>query len=146
MNTFTTKTNTFVDTSYIIALYNPQDSQHQKAVKLKKEINNEIIPFISNYIFLETVTVLSQQIGKKDANDIGKILFSSNKFSFLHISPRIDIKTWRLFQDISNKNISYVDCSNVILMKEERIDKILTFDQDFQKLKKQANYNFEVLS
>ncbi len=138
--------NVFIDTSYIIALYNSQDSQHQKALRLKKEIGQNLKLTISNYIFLETVTILSQQIGKKDANDIGKLMFSSNKFNFLHISPRIDLKSWHVFQQIKNKNISYVDCSNVILMKEEQIPKIITFDKDFEKLKKEANYNFEILS
>jgi predicted nucleic acid-binding protein len=138
--------NTFIDTSYICALYNPHDSLHKEALKLKRGIDQQINPFISNYIFLETVTVLSQRVGKQDANDIGNLMFSSNKFGFLQATPKIDVKTWQLFQKVSDKNISYVDCSNVVLMKEERIDKILTFDQDFEDLKKQANYNFEILS
>ncbi len=138
-------TNAFFDTSYICALYNSNDSQHKKAIQLKNKISKTTHPWISNYIFLETVTILSQKIGKKDSVDVGKLMFSSNKFNFLQITPKLNLKTWLLFQQIENKNISYVDCNTAILMKEEKISKLVTFDKDFEKIQKRLNYKFEII-
>jgi len=136
-----------IDSSYFCGLKNPKDGFHKNALyvaEVIEECKYEIV--ISNYIFLETITVLSQRLDKPEAVRFGKNLKSQPNITVCHFTPKLDLKTWQLFQQIENKNVSYVDCSNIILMKEEKISKLATFDKDFKKIKKQINFNFEIIS
>lgn len=50
----------FVDTNYFVALFNPLDALHQAALKTGKQMDKAGVQLvISNFIFLEAVTVLA---------------------------------------------------------------------------------------
>lgn len=126
----------FTDTNYFIALYNPTDSQYLKA----KNISNKLVDveiIISNFIFLETVSVFSQRVGRKEAIDLGKHLLEDENIHLVHVDRKLQSSAWEIFCETKKKNTSFVDCSTVVIMKAERINSLLTFDQeDFAPLLK----------
>lgn len=127
----------FIDSSFFVALYNPLDNQHQKAIKIAKglEGNKELEPIISNFIFSETVTILSQKVSRRNAVAAGTKLSSGN--SLIYINQLLEQKTWEIFQKIDRKNMSFVDCSILAIMQLEGINSLLTFDgKDFKSLQK----------
>lgn len=128
----------FVDSNFFVALFNPNDTQYAKALKISKYLDkNKIKLIISNYVFLEIVTVLSQKRGKKVSIDVGEYLQNVTNIKIIHIDEGLNQQTWNTFCAVQNKNISFVDCSTVVLMKAEGIEKLLTFDRDhFKKLQK----------
>lgn len=134
----------FVDSNFFVALFNSNDSQYAKALKLSKHLDEKGLLFtISNYIFLEIVTVLSQKRGKEVGNAVGEYLLTSSNIAIVHIDEKLNQETWDIFRTIKNKDISFVDCSTTAVMKAEGIAKLLTFDQDhFKKLKKIFRFGF----
>jgi predicted nucleic acid-binding protein len=134
----------FVDSNYFVALFNSSDTLYPKALKIAKKIDEEGISLtISNLIFLEIVTVLSQKRGKRVAIEVGEYLLSNPKITLIHIDELLQEQTWNVFKQIKNKDISFVDCSIIAAMKSEGIDELLTFDvEDFKKFQK--NHRFRL--
>ena len=109
------------------------------AQKLDKQNN---LFFISNFIFLEVVTVLSQRVGKKTALEVGNYLLSDSRINLIHIDENLNDRTWQRFKEIKSKNASFVDASIIETMKMQRLTDLLTFDtKDFSVLAKNRNIN-----
>lgn len=131
----------FVDSNYFIALYNPLDSLHPKAIEINQKITEKETLFITDYIFLEVVTVLSQKVNKKTAVRIGKHLRDDEVVNFVPIDLSFVDLTWQIFQKVKNKNMSFVDCSILVVMRSWRINTLLSFDsKDFGSWQKQYNF------
>lgn len=134
----------FVDSNYFVALQNTEDSLHKKAIKATvrlAEENAKVV--ISNLVFLEVVTILSQRAGRKIANAFGSDLLSSPNIEVLHIGKSLQSDTWEIFKSISKKNISFIDCSILAAMRQQEIDSLLTFDRtDFSGLRDQYGFSF----
>src|SRR6266581_3868550 len=108
--------NIFIDSNYFIALYNPGDLLHEKAKEIAKQLQKDNpYTFISNFIFLETVTVLSQRLGKEYALSAGNKLLQSH--SLIVINARFQNRSWEIFKKTERKNVSFVDCSTLAIME-----------------------------
>ena len=118
-----------LDTSFLIAYFDSRDANHQKALKVLKEIeNNEYgTPFISDYIFDETVTILKKYLGTKLASEKGDDILKA--FERIAFTTLLFDETWVLFR--KTQKLSFTDCSIVCLMKKYRIEYLTTFDSDF---------------
>ncbi|MBL7159235.1 PIN domain-containing protein [Candidatus Microgenomates bacterium] len=134
----------FVDSNFFIALFNPTDALNQKALTISKKLKKENPRlYISNFVFLEVVTVLSQRVSRKAAISLGNHLLKDRQLEIIHIDKQLNKLTWKIFQNIKKKNVSFVDCSILAAMKAEGIKKLLTFDQsDFLSLKKYCRFGF----
>lgn len=134
----------FVDSNYFIALSNPSDALHRPAREIATILEEEsLILIISNFIFLEVVTVLAQKGGKEIANEGGRYLLSHPFIEKIHIDEWLQSRSWEIFQEIYSKNVSFVDCSIIAVMKSEGITQLLTFDtKDFTPLQKHYNVRF----
>lgn len=136
-------TKIFVDSNYFIALFNPQDSLFKQATlansKLEKD-NPQI--YISTYIFSEIVTVLSQRTGRVNAIHAGNQLLEG-RISILQSTMETEELSWKIFNRVKKKNMSFVDCSSIAVMQAEGINKFLTFDEeDFSPLRKKYSFSF----
>lgn len=128
----------FVDSNFFVALYNSEDSLYERALATSRSLEKDPPrAFISNYIFLETVTVLSQRAGRKEAIIRGNQLLDNNNFQIIQITDSLQTSAWEIFCETPKKNTSFVDCSTIAVMQAEGIDKLLTFDrEDFKPLLK----------
>ncbi|MDO8639860.1 MAG: PIN domain-containing protein, partial [bacterium] len=133
------KQNLFIDTSVICSLYNSKDSLHIKAQGIKPllDIYN---PVVSNFILLETYTVLSQRISKHFSVDFGKNVYKDRIFTVIWIDRKLEEEIWDIFVSIKDKNFSYVDASTLAVLKKERIGNLLSFDSSFAKLEEKFNF------
>lgn len=135
----------FVDANYFIALANPADSTHHKAIAISDHLakeNPELI--ISDYIFLEVATVVSQRVSRSDSIIICKTIQNDPQIEIIHINQDMWNLSWETFQRTKSKNLSFVDCSVIAVMQAEGINKLLTFDaEDFAPLQKK--YHFSLL-
>lgn len=130
----------FIDSNFYIALYNPQDTLHERAKFAIDDLEKKNLRVIlSNFIFMETVTVLSQKAGRELAFAAGKRLLMDQ--SFIIINEKLNERSWEIFQEIQRKNVSFVDCSILAVMELEGIDSLLTFDtEDFRPLQKKYHF------
>jgi len=134
----------FVDSNFFIALFNPPDTLHQKAVAISRKIKKEKPRlYISNFIFLEVVTVLSQRVNRKTAITLGQHFLKDEQLKIINVNKQLNTFTWEIFKEIKKKNISFVDCSILAAMKTEGIKKLLTFDKkDFTSIKRNHRFSF----
>lgn len=129
----------FIDTNFICAVYNENDSLHKKAHKLQ-ELLEQYTPVISNFILLETYTVLSQRISKQFAISFGERIRQKHEYALFWVDKRLEQEIWKIFISISNKNVSYVDASTLTIIKKEKITHLLSFDQSFNNLQKKFGF------
>ena len=136
-------TSIFVDSNFFVASFAEEDSQHAKALSLIQELFKKQTIVISNFIFLEVVTVLSQRFGRELAIASGNRLLSDPRIRIIYIDQELQRTSWDIFQEIKKKNMGFVDCSIMAAMEAENINRLLTFDRtDFAPLRKRFHFKF----
>lgn len=129
----------FVDTNVLCAIYNVEDSLHIKRSYIKS-ILTQYNPVLSNFILLETYTILSQRISKKFAIAFGERIRQKHPYTLFWIDRNIEDDVWDIFCSIKEKNFSYVDASIIAVMKRRRIAHLLTFDRSFKSLEEKFSF------
>lgn len=122
----------FADTSALVSLFNPDDSNHARAKLLARKVKSKFF-LISDYIFAETVTILSQKVGKEKSIDAGELM--KTRFKQIRINEDEAEIAWDIFKKQKSKNVSFFDCTTIALFQKGVFDKLFTFDADFQKNK-----------
>lgn len=117
------------DTSALVSLFSKQDINHNKAIKIINNLKTAEL-LISNYIFAEVTTMLSQKEGKKKAVKIGEYL--KKKYSWIRLDTKTEELAWEIFKKQTSKNVSFVDCATFALYQDGAFDKAFTFDSDFK--------------
>lgn len=125
----------YIDSDAFIALIKSDDSNHAKAVEtLTKFDQSSVLLYTSTYVFSETVTVLSQRLGRKYAEEfINMIKDQSAAITFLWSDEQIQEEAIKVFLKQKSKNVSFVDCINIALIKERYIDVVFSFDKIYKK-------------
>lgn len=123
----------FIDASFYLSLLNPQDINHQKAIKMGKKYKDE--DYVTTQLVLgEVLTVGSQRFDKAlTIKFVEEILDSSTKIVLE--KPGLIKRAFDLFKKIKSKNVSWVDCYSFAVMEGLKIKKALTFDKDFKKFR-----------
>ena len=125
-----------VDTSFLVSYFLPKDSNYSRALRLLAKIKEFEQLLITNYIYSEFSTVVSQRLGKSGFLEVlnepplvncKELIFNKSSHS----------KTKTEFRHITNKNTSFTDLSTFIIAKEYTIDSVLSFDKHFKYLAKE---------
>lgn len=120
-----------IDTSYLVSLYIETDSKHNDAISFHTKIIDIPNLYITNFIFLETYTILAMRIGKSKATKILNDLTTMGiKEIFADRIAELEIR--KFYSGINKKDISYVDASIAFLAQKLNIDGIITFDKHFK--------------
>lgn len=132
----------FADSNFFVALFNSDDSLNKKAFEVADRLDDAKASLvISNFIFLEIVTVLAQRCGRAIARSAGNYLLNEPRIGVIHIDENSQASAWRLFQQVSNKNVSFVDCSTIAIIEDEALQSLLTFDRtDCKKLQDHSRF------
>jgi predicted nucleic acid-binding protein len=131
----------FVDSNYFIALNNTTDHLHQPAKEIAQKIADSQL-LISDYVFSEIMTVMTQRVSKNRALDLGEQLLTSPYIQLIQTGRKQFERTWEIFAQLESKNISFVDCSIVASLETHQIDNLISFDQtDFSSLAQQFGFN-----
>ena len=120
----------FLDADFLISFFIDSEDNHEKATQIYEKIGNEEL-VISNSIILEVMTVSNIKI-KVSKEKLKEIYISLNSGLFDIIE---DIK---IYDDALERQINYhpqrlpfFDCLYIELMEQLGIEKIVTFDKDF---------------
>ncbi len=125
----------FLDTSFIIALEDADDQNHQIAVAYWKAFKRNPRKIITtSYIFDEPATFLKRRISHEKAAEVGKLMLSSPTVELIHISEEHFDKSWRLFLKYHDKSFCFTDCISFLVMEDKGIKKALTFDEHFRQM------------
>lgn len=136
------KVSLFLDTSYIVSSYFVKDTNHKKATELGTIVSQAQDLYITNYIYSEIATVLSQRIGKKACQNALEKIEEQAKVIYLSENMFRECKL-EFFKQV-DKNISFVDIASSLTVKENKIEAVVSFDKHFKQLGK--TYGFKVIS
>lgn len=118
----------FVDTSAWIAFFDQDDKFHTSAVDFIKR--KERILITSNIVLHETIAVLTRRISKKVATKAGRFIFDEELTTCHVISNQQEQQAWNYF--VNKKTpLSFVDWSSKVVMDDEGLKDIFTFDSGF---------------
>ena len=129
----------FLDSSFIIALFNKNEiKNHDKAKKLlKNNPNLDKVPKAINSIVLnEVLNKLKKSYYDKQREQIISFLLNMDKIIFVSENDyKRAIKLYKKY----DYSISYSDWLIILSMEKEGLTDIISFDNDFNKIKKINN-------
>ncbi|MBL7036702.1 type II toxin-antitoxin system VapC family toxin [Candidatus Microgenomates bacterium] len=121
-----------VDSDFLIAFTNSEDSNHSKSIKIYKHLKDKAELVVLNLVFQESTTVVSKKFGMQMAR-----VFYEKLTKFINTEIKIDEKlereAWKVFLKQNKKGTSFVDCANLATHKKYKFDGILSFDKFYPK-------------
>jgi len=126
----------FLDSSFLIAYYNPSDEHKERAIKIMDDLikGKYGSPIVSDYVFDEVVTLFFTRFKNKSlAISVGEIL--KGALEIININGELFEESWEIFKNQKNTNFSFTDCTILAVMQDCGISRIATFDEDFLKVK-----------
>src|SRR3989344_535951 len=115
------------DSNFWIAFFDKDDSQHVKAEEIMRR---EPALIITEYCVLETASILARKAGKEPAKSFLEFIESNADISIWHSTRELFEATIKLFRDLKDKKLSFVDVS---LLHLSRSYEVITFDQALEK-------------
>ncbi len=123
-----------LDADGTVAMISEDHPNHSKALlvrdKLKKSRANL---YMSRYVVAEVATVLSQRIGHQIAVGFLLELNQSETIHVIDTNNGLERETQKVFSQQTSKNVSYVDCHNMVLVQQFKFDGIFSFDKHYVK-------------
>lgn len=119
----------FVDTSFLISLLVKTDSHHEKALKIAESIHERKV--INSTVMNETLNAFTGK-GGKIGKELYRIIEEMFDIEYLNQSDYEHAMEIYLHFDSS---INFSDCTILSTMIRNKIDKIISFDSDFEKVK-----------
>jgi len=127
------KPKVLLDSSVLIAFFNPKDSQHKKGVKAFKNLEEqEALLYLHPLVVVETLTVLKQRINIILLKEIESIIFNREIFERVEFDLNIRQNSQLIETFNKVKNISVVDAVLLMVSRELRLE-LLTFDFQLAK-------------
>ena len=119
----------FVDTTFLIALLIKTDPLHEKALEISETIRERKV--INNTVLNETLNAFTGKGGKA-----GKELYQVilEMFDIIYLDEKDYENAIDIYLNF-NSSINYSDCTILSTMIENKINRIVTFDSDFNKIK-----------
>lgn len=129
----------FVDTSFLVARFNPRDANHAAAREaLTPTGKGPALPphrcLYSDYVFDETVTTtLALTRRHEAAKKVGETLRASLLFRMARVDEAAFEEAWLLFRERPEKEWSFTDCTSFVLMERLGLKRALSFDRNFRE-------------
>ncbi len=121
----------FVDSSFLIALVNGNDSLHEKSLEYVDLIEKNDC-YISNLVINEVITVIGNKIDLETAISAFDLIND-----IFHLINEYEIKDFNsntmLIYEKHNTKLSFTDCSIIVDMHYHKIKNLLSFDKEFKK-------------
>jgi len=130
----------FIDTGIFVAFHNTRDKNHERAIEIIKAIasGQHGAAYTSDYVFDEAVTVTLTRTRRHDvALRLGEMLLGIEIQPFvtiLNLDEGAFRASWHLFTAITDRGLSFTDCTSLALLKAHGIEYLASFDTDFDGL------------
>ena len=121
----------FADTFYYVALLDPQDSTHEKAVNVTRGLESDIVT--SAWVLLELANSLSAPRHRKVFGDFLDKLRANQGVTIYEAERELFDLGVELYRGRDDKDWSLTDCISFVVMKREGIHEALTGDRNFEQ-------------
>lgn len=123
-----------IDTSALHALNFVRDDNHPQAAAYFKSLAGRVRPILTEWVFIETMNLTNVRLGPAHAIAFGRHLKTSRAFYHLTLTDEDRRLTWEIFEQDSDKNWSYTDCSLLAVARRLKIQRIFAFDRHFNQM------------
>ncbi len=118
-----------IDSSFVVALVNPKDENHEKALNLSIEFDRRPM-LITDVILLEIGNALARGF-KSESIDAIEGLLASNEVEVLRLDEILFERAFELYKSHADKSYGLVDCISFVVMRDHEISAALTHDRHF---------------
>ncbi len=128
----------FVDPSAWVAICDSRDDCHQPALVFNRKIARKFTLVVTNYILDEIYTLLLNNAGYTKTLDFQRtleILIQEGVVELIWITPEVARQAWVIFERFNtDKQWSFTDCTSYVVMQEQGITDVFTFDRHFSQM------------
>jgi len=124
----------FLDTAYLQALVDTRDSLHQSSVAITDEL--DIFLYVtSEMVLTELLNALSGRGGylRDAALDIVDKLHQDSSVEIIPQTSQLFTEALLFYRQRRDKSYSLTDCASMLIMRQQNISDVLTFDRHFQQ-------------
>ena len=121
----------FIDSGYLIALIRKKDALHPAALEAAELYPG---PFLTtDLILMELANSLAKPPCRRTVVSVIEKIRDDRNTTVVPFSSQGMSKAFSLFKSRGNKTWGLVDCFSFVVMKENRINQSLTFDDHFRQ-------------
>jgi len=119
----------FIDSSFLISLLTENEKNNQHSCEISENINEYRV--INNIVLSETLNGIRRYEKRVDINKIYTII---NEVMDIKYLKKSDYEEAVNIYSYYNGSINYSDCLILKTMQDNNINKILSYDNDFDKI------------
>jgi len=120
----------FVDSGAFYALADEDDAWHEAAEAFYKKAYPADTFLTSNYVFVESWTLIHHKLGKTAARRFWETI-REGVVAVEEITESDLDKAWHILNQYSDHDLSLVDCTSFALMERLAIVRVFAFDKHF---------------
>ncbi len=127
----------FLDTSLIVAVRNKKDRNHARGVALMEDAmkGNHGVTLTSDYVVDEAITAaLARTHDFQIAMRTGSMIIESPRIEKLFTGQEVFSAAWEKFMHLGRRPMSFTDCVSLAHMERHGVEKMMSFDSDFDGL------------
>ena len=124
----------FVDTAYYIAMLNPQDDLHERAVTVSRSLDD--CGFVTTEMVLTELLNFFAERGPTPRRLAADFVQRIRQDANTRIVPQTSAQfqdAFELYQSRRDKEWSHTDCASFRIMEQEEIAEALTYDEHFEQ-------------
>ncbi len=119
----------FADTGGFYALADRRDPAHARARKYFDSCDAVLLT--TDFVFAETMSLLTKRLGKDVAVKFGQALRNSRSVRIEEVPFQVREKAWQLFAGQGDKDYDLIDCISFSMMEKFRVREVFGFDRHF---------------
>lgn len=127
----------FIDSGAFIARHSKNDTNHDKAITLFRQILEGKLPvtrmYTSDFVVGEAVTVSMVRASHNHAIALGDAILNSKSIELLRVDEETFKEAWKIFKKY-DQGFSFTDCTSFALMMKNNINHVFSFDKHFDVL------------
>jgi predicted nucleic acid-binding protein len=127
----------FADTGGFYALADRRDPAHRRARKFADTCDAVLLT--TDFVFAETMSLLTKRLGKDTAVRFGHALRTSRLVRIEEVPAEVREKAWEIFATHGDKDYDLIDCLSFSMMEQFGIRKAFGFDRHF------TQYGFDLM-
>jgi uncharacterized protein len=121
----------FIDTGYLVAMINPRDALHTRAVEWSRRLREPTL--VTQFVLIETVNSFSAPAFRKRCHEVVERLLSMPSFEVTNATPEWFELGMTFHRSRPDKEWSLTDCISFIEMRDRGITRALTYDHHFEQ-------------
>jgi uncharacterized protein len=119
------------DTSFWIALANPDDALHKRAVAWSDKSRDRLL--VLEYVLWETINTLSDPKDRPKGHRIAEQVVDREQYEFVPASSQLRQQTLAFHASRTDKYWSFTDCAAFVVMQQRGVRQALTYDRHFEQ-------------